>query len=69
MRYDVFLPLKGSFKLDFIFLLFADFISFFSKYPMKMKDKLFHFHRIFKHEGWGGGSSEPPEPHLDPPLM
>ena len=30
--------------------------------------KLFHFHRIFKigEEEWG--SSEPPEPPLDPPL-
>ena len=30
--------------------------------------KLFHFHKIFK-DGWlGGGSSEPPEPPLNPPL-
>ena len=39
-------------------------ISFF-KYPMKMKQfgltetKLFHFHRIFKKQGRGGGSSKP----------
>ena len=52
---------------------FADFISFFLKYPMKMKyfclseTKLFHFHRIF--ENWGGGLNEPPlEPPLGPPL-
>ena len=34
------------------------------------KTKLFHFHWIFKNEGWGGGSSEPqpPESSLDPPL-
>ena len=24
--------------------------------------------RVFKDKGWGGGSSEPPEPALDPPL-
>ena len=44
---------------------------------MKMKlfglteTKLFHFHRIFKNGTGGGGevgSSEPPEPPLDPPL-
>ena len=48
---------------------FADLIR-----PIKMKyfglskTKLFHFHGIFKNEGWGGGSSEPPGPPLDPPL-
>ena len=26
------------------------------------KTKLFHFHRIFKNGGWGGGLCEPPEP-------
>ena len=47
---------------------FVDFISFFFKYPMKMEifglieTKLFHFHRIFKNRGQGGGSSEPHEP-------
>ena len=30
--------------------------------------KLFHFHRIFKNRGWGGGLNEPPEPPLDSPL-
>ena len=30
--------------------------------------KLFHFHRIFKYGGHRGGSLEPPEPPLDPPL-
>ena len=29
----------------------------------------FHFHRIFKYVGRGGGSSDPPEPPLDPPLL
>ena len=57
---------------------FADFISFFLKYPMEMKlfslieTNLFQFHRIFKKRGGGGarrGSSEPPEPPLDPPLL
>ena len=53
---------------------FADFILFSFKYPMKMKQfgltetKLFHFHRIFKNGGQGGGSSKPPEPPLDLPL-
>ena len=42
---------------------------------MKMKKfgltetKLFHFHRIFKNGGQGGGPSERPEPPLDPPLL
>ena len=42
---------------------------------MKMKKfglnetKLFHCHGIFKNWGWGGGSSKPPEPPLDPPLV
>ena len=30
--------------------------------------KLFHFHRIFKTGGGERGSSDPPEPLLDPPL-
>ena len=30
--------------------------------------KLFHFHRIFKNRGQGGGSREPPEPLLDQQL-
>ena len=39
----------------------AAFISFFLKYPMKMKlfglaeTILFHFHRILKNRGQGGG--------------
>ena len=42
---------------------------------MKMKyfglteTKLFYFHGIFKNGGRGGGSSEPPEPPLDPLLL
>ena len=48
---------------------FADLISFFLKYPMKIETKLFHFHRIFKNRGQEGGSIEPPEPPLDPPLL
>ena len=53
---------------------FSDFISFFLKYPMKMKwlglteTKLFHFYRIFKDGVWVEGSSEPTEPPLYPPL-
>ena len=45
------------------------------KFPMKMKDlvpietNLFHFHRISKNGGRGGGSSEPHKPKLDPPLL
>ena len=41
---------------------------------MKMKlfglteTKLFHFHRVFKSWGRGGGLSEPAEPPQDPPL-
>ena len=31
--------------------------------------KLFNFHRIFKNRGRGGGSSEPPGPHSDSPLI
>ena len=38
------------------------------KYFGLTETKLFHFHRIFKNGGWGGGSSEPHEPPLDPPL-
>ena len=48
--------------------------SSFLKHPMKIKSfglsktKLFDFHGIFKKTGAGGwGSSEPPEPPLDPP--
>ena len=45
----------------------AVFISFFIKYPMKMEKN--HFHIIFNNgDGEGGGSSESPEPPLDPPL-
>ena len=33
-----------------------------------LETKLFHFHGILKHIGQGGGSSELPEPPLDPPL-
>ena len=59
---------------------FADCISFFLKYPMESKEfglietKLFHFHRIFENKGYlktgggEGGSSEPPDTPLDPPL-
>ena len=42
---------------------------------MKMKKngltetKLFHFHRVFKNGDEEGGSIEPPEPPLDPPLI
>ena len=42
---------------------------------MKMKSfgltesKLFHFHRIFKNVGQGGGSSQPHESPMDPPLQ
>ena len=41
---------------------------------MKIKEfgltetKLFHFDRILKSRGQGGGSSDSPEPPLDPPL-
>ena len=31
------------------------FYLIFSKYPMKSETKLFHFHRIFKNGGGGGG--------------
>ena len=50
---------------------FADCIECFLIYPMKLKlfvlteTKLFHFQRIFKNGGRGGGSSEAPEPPLD----
>ena len=44
---------------------FADFRSFFLNIT---ETKLFHFQRIFKNGGRGGGSSEPREPPLDPPL-
>ena len=44
---------------------FADFISFFLNIT---ETKLFHFHGIFKNGGQRGGSDEPPEPPLDPPL-
>ena len=49
----------------------ADLDSFILKYSMKMKlfglieTKLFHFHRILKNGGLGGGSSKP---ILDLPL-
>ena len=42
-------------------------LSHFS-YIFLIETKLFHFHRIFKNGGQGGGSSEHPEPPLDPPL-
>ena len=50
----------------------ADFISFFFNIHENEIDrsetKLFHFHRIFN-DGWAiGGSSEPREPPLEPPL-
>ena len=32
-------------------------------------DQIIHFYRIFKNEGRGGGSSKPPEPPLNPPLV
>ena len=47
----------------------------FLKFPMEMKKfgfteiKLFPFHRILKNGWHGGGSSEPPESPLDPPLL
>ena len=34
-----------------------------------IETNLFHFHRISKNGGHGGGSSEPHEPKLDPPLL
>ena len=40
----------------------------FSKYPMKIETKLFHFHSIFKIVDREGGSSEHPEPTLDPAM-
>ena len=55
-----------------IFLISLLILLIFLKYPMKMKafclieTIYFHFHRIFKNEE--GGSSEPTELHLDPPL-
>ena len=44
---------------------FADFISFFLKYLMKIKfdltvTKLFHFHRILKNGGYGGRYEQTP---------
>ena len=46
---------------------FADFII--SHGNEIILSKLFHFHRIFKNGGRGGCLSDPPEPHLDPPLI
>ena len=34
-----------------------------------IEPNLFHFHRISKNGGHGGGSSEPHEAKLDPPLL
>ena len=54
---------------------FANFLSFFLKYPMKVKQfgltetKLFHFHRRCKKGGGGGGEGVRfiHQPPLDPP--
>ena len=51
--------LEGGFRCVEEGVRFTDFISFFLKYPMKMKlfgfheTKLFHFHGIFKNWGMG----------------
>ena len=56
---------------------FAEFLVFFLNIPWKLNNlvpltKLFHFHRIFKKQGWWEGgvavSLEPPATPLDPPL-
>ena len=39
------------------------------KYFGLTETKFVHCHRIFKNGGRGGGLSEPPGPHLDPPLI
>ena len=39
------------------------------KYFGLTETKLFNLPVIFKNRVWGGGSSEPPEPPLDPTLF
>ena len=44
--------------------------SFLLNVPFGLAEtQLFHFHRISKNEGQGGGSTGSPEPPLDPPLQ
>ena len=66
---------RGFISIKVWVVRFADFITFFLNIPWKwnnfvsLRPNYFPFHRIFKNGGGKGGSSESPEPPLDPPLV